>query len=143
MVAVWDPSSTPFITSNKGGNTVNIPSMFFSWKGHSLDFKIPLLRSERALNDEGLRLLNILGLKDHKFLRSDCGAEQVRCTVRHPAIAACVVVPRCGGVPRRPWRWQCATGACGGFGTPDDSWVLRPLCRCRCWQVFRCPLPSL
>ena len=77
LLAVWDTTSTPFITAGSHGSTVNIPSMFFSWKGHSLDFKIPLLRSERALNDEGLRLLRLLGLNDHKFLRSDCGAEQV------------------------------------------------------------------
>ncbi len=75
--SVWDPLSTPFITTGTHGATVNIPSTFFSWKGHSLDEKLPLLRSENALSKQGLRALHLLGLKQHTSLHSDCGAEQV------------------------------------------------------------------
>ncbi len=75
---MWDPLSTPFITTGSHGATVNIPSMFFSWKGESLDEKIPLLRSEAALTKQGVRLLHLLGLKQHNLVRSDCGAEQVQ-----------------------------------------------------------------
>ncbi len=100
---VWDTTSTPFITTNgQYGNTVNIPSTFFSWKGHSLDFKVPLLRSERALTEQGVRLLKALGQRGHKYLRSDCGAEQVRvgwlCLC---GLCACLVSPERKGKERK------------------------------------------
>lgn len=73
---LWDPTSPPYVLNHGSGATLFIPSMFFSWKGDALDMKIPLLRSEAALNREGLRLLNILGHTEHTSLHSDSGVEQ-------------------------------------------------------------------
>ncbi len=42
----WDPSSPAFIVDG----TLCIPTVFISYKGDSLDFKTPLLRSKRALD---------------------------------------------------------------------------------------------
>jgi glutamine synthetase len=60
------------------GATVHIPSTFFSWYGHSLDFKLPLLRAERAVSEQGLKLLKTMGSKGHTHFHTDVGAEQVR-----------------------------------------------------------------
>ncbi len=42
----WDPSSTPFII----GNTLCIPTIFISYTGEALDYKLPLLKSLTALD---------------------------------------------------------------------------------------------
>jgi glutamine synthetase len=49
----WDRTSPPFIR----GDTVYIPSAFISWNGDALDEKTPLLRSQRAIKDAGMKLL--------------------------------------------------------------------------------------
>ncbi len=131
---MWDTTSTPFITDNGNGRAVNIPSTFFSWKGHALDHKTPLLRSERALSEQGVRLLKVLGQKGHKYLRSDCGAEQV--------CEGCACAPMwgptcgvwCGWMPVGAWLWVhvrwCVAGGGGTWlGAPGCcSWVTRPDC---------------
>jgi len=43
----WDPTSPAFIVEN----TLCIPSIFVSYTGESLDYKTPLLRSMKALDD--------------------------------------------------------------------------------------------
>lgn len=57
----WDPTSPVFLWRSGDGITLCIPSVFFSWTGDVLDFKIPLQRSERLLNDAVLRLLCLSG----------------------------------------------------------------------------------
>jgi len=59
----WDPSSPVFIWQGGDGTTLFIPSVFYSWTGDVLDFKIPLLRSESKLSKEVMRLLKLTGLK--------------------------------------------------------------------------------
>lgn len=67
----WDPSSPPFIWEK----TLFIPSIFFSWRGEALDYKIPLLRSDEKINRAALRLLKFCGvLGDRVF--STLGPEQ-------------------------------------------------------------------
>jgi len=56
---VWDPTSFPFLWESAEGLTLCLPSVFLSWKGEALDYKIPLLRSEEKLNTAVLRLLNL------------------------------------------------------------------------------------
>lgn len=73
---VWDPSSPCFITNHGNGTTLNIPSVFFSWKGHALDEKTPLLRSVEALDREAVSLLKALGESSHKAVHADSGVEQ-------------------------------------------------------------------
>ena len=53
----WDTASPPFIR----GDTVYIPSAFVTFNGDALDEKTPLLRSMRAVNSAGKRLLKLLG----------------------------------------------------------------------------------
>ena len=52
-----DPTSPMFIR----GDTVFIPTVFISWHGTSLDEKTPLLKSMKAIDKEGTRLLKLCG----------------------------------------------------------------------------------
>jgi len=71
----WDPTSPVFIWEGGDGVTLCIPSVFFSWTGDVLDSKIPLLRSDKKLNHEVLRLLKLTGIEaTHAF--STVGLEQ-------------------------------------------------------------------
>ena len=73
----WDPNSPPFIVENSNGATLYIPSAFFSWNdGKALDEKIPLLRSEVALQRETLKLFAILNDRSHTHVHMDAGLEQ-------------------------------------------------------------------
>lgn len=58
----WDPSSPPFLWKGSGGVVLCIPSIFFSWNGEPLDFRIPLLRSEKKMSDAALRMLKLTGI---------------------------------------------------------------------------------
>lgn len=58
----WDPTSPVFLWDTGDTITLYIPSVFFSWTGDVLDNKIPLLRSEKKLNDAVLRLMNLTGI---------------------------------------------------------------------------------
>ncbi len=72
----WDPSSPAFIIGSKLGKTLCIPTIFVSYHGEALDKKLPLLRSDEALNRSALNLLQLFGHKDVKKVFSTCGAEQ-------------------------------------------------------------------
>ncbi|MFA6282069.1 MAG: glutamine synthetase III [Candidatus Omnitrophota bacterium] len=72
----WDPSSPAFIIESKLGKTLCIPTIFISYHGEALDKKLPLLRSDEALNKAALRLLELFGHKDVKKVFSTCGPEQ-------------------------------------------------------------------
>lgn len=71
----WDPTSPPFIWEGGDGKTLCIPSVFFSWTGDVLDFKIPFLRSEKKINDAAVRLLNLMGIETES-VASTLGLEQ-------------------------------------------------------------------
>ncbi|MGQ9863082.1 MAG: glutamine synthetase III family protein, partial [Bacteroidia bacterium] len=51
----WDPSSPAFIL----GNTLYLPSIFISYSGEPLDYKVPLLRSMAALQKAALPVLRL------------------------------------------------------------------------------------
>ncbi|MEI6832275.1 MAG: glutamine synthetase III [Candidatus Omnitrophota bacterium] len=72
----WDPTSPAFIIESKLGKTLCIPTIFVSYHGEALDKKLPLLRSEDALNIAALALLKLFGHKNTKKVFSTCGAEQ-------------------------------------------------------------------
>lgn len=72
----WDPSSPAFIIESKLGKTLCIPTIFISYNGEALDKKLPLLRSDNALNKAAINLLNLFGHKDVKKVFSTCGPEQ-------------------------------------------------------------------
>jgi glutamine synthetase len=72
----WDPSSPAYIMHTDNGSTLMIPSVFMSWTGEALDKKIPLLRSNKAMNDAAQKVLSLMGETDVAALNSSCGAEQ-------------------------------------------------------------------
>ena len=72
----WDPTSPVYVMNTANGATLMIPSVFFSWTGEALDKKIPLLRSNAAMNTAAQRVLALMGETDIAPLNSSCGAEQ-------------------------------------------------------------------
>lgn len=71
----WDPTSPVFLWCGGDGMTLCIPSIFFSWTGDVLDTKIPLLRSDKKLNDAVLRLLHLTGIQA-SHINTTLGCEQ-------------------------------------------------------------------
>lgn len=67
----WDPSSYAFIKEN----TLCIPTAFCSYGGEALDKKTPLLHSMEAINDQAVRVLNLLGNPAKKVITT-VGPEQ-------------------------------------------------------------------
>ena len=57
----WDPSSPAFVMRTANGATLMIPSVFMSWTGESLDKKIPLLRSNAAMDTAAKKVLTLMG----------------------------------------------------------------------------------
>jgi glutamine synthetase len=72
----WDPTSPAYIMYTANGATLMIPSVFMSWTGEALDKKIPLLRSNTAMNTAAQKVLALMGETDIATLNSSCGAEQ-------------------------------------------------------------------
>ncbi len=72
----WDPTSPAYVMHTANGSTLMIPSVFVSWTGESLDKKIPLLRSNAAMDKAAQRLLTLMGETEIETLNSSCGAEQ-------------------------------------------------------------------
>ncbi len=75
----WDSSSPVFIFHTKYGKTLCIPTIFVSFRGEALDYKIPLLRSISLLDkaatavcklfDKGIqRVIPTLGMEQEFFL---------------------------------------------------------------------------
>ena len=72
----WDPTSPAYIMETDNGATLMIPSVFMSWTGDALDKKIPLLRSNSAMDKAAQRVLSLMGETEIAPLNSSCGAEQ-------------------------------------------------------------------
>jgi glutamine synthetase len=72
----WDPSSPAFIAEVERGRTLCIPSIFISYTGEALDKKLPLLKSDLAINNAAIGLLKLFGHADAKAVYSTCGPEQ-------------------------------------------------------------------
>lgn len=72
----WDPTSPAYVMHTANGATLMIPSVFMSWTGEALDKKIPLLRSNAAMDKAARRVLSLMGETEIEPLNSSCGAEQ-------------------------------------------------------------------
>ena len=72
----WDPTSPAYIMQTDNGATLMIPSVFMSWTGEALDKKIPLLRSNAAMDKAARKVISLIGETDIAPLNSSCGAEQ-------------------------------------------------------------------
>ena len=68
----WDKTSPPYVRNG----TLYIPSAFVTYLGDALDHKTPLLRSQEAINTEGVRLLRHLGDETAQQVVSNVGCEQ-------------------------------------------------------------------
>ncbi len=72
----WDPTSPAYVMRTANGATLMIPSVFMAWTGEALDKKIPLLRSNAAMDQAAQRVLRAMGETEIETLNSSCGAEQ-------------------------------------------------------------------
>ena len=72
----WDPTSPAYVMNTANGATLMIPSVFMSWTGEALDKKIPLLRSNAAMDKAANKVLLLMGETDIAPLNASCGAEQ-------------------------------------------------------------------
>jgi glutamine synthetase len=72
----WDPTSPAYIQHTANGATLMIPSVFMSWTGEALDKKIPLLRSNSAMNEAAQKVLKLMGETDIANVDSSAGPEQ-------------------------------------------------------------------
>jgi glutamine synthetase len=73
----WDCTSPAFLKEDESGNvTLTIPTAFYSYRGEALDKKTPLLRSMRAISEQGLRVLKALGNTTSTRVTSTVGPEQ-------------------------------------------------------------------
>lgn len=72
----WDPTSPAYVMQTANGAVLMIPSVFMSWTGEALDKKIPLLRSNAAMDSAAQKVLSLMGETDIATLNSSCGAEQ-------------------------------------------------------------------
>ena len=119
----WDPNSPPFVLEHSNGATLYIPSCFFSWDtGKALDEKIPLLRSEVALQRETLRLFHILGDTRHTHVHMDAGLEQ-----------EFFLIDRKYDTPRTSTRCPCT------HLHPVTAVLTHFLCVMRCYSGTTCP----
>lgn len=72
----WDPTSPAFIRKTKLGATLCIPTAFCSYTGEALDKKTPLLRSQEALSNSAVKMLNLLDSKKVQYVDTLVGLEQ-------------------------------------------------------------------
>lgn len=74
---VWDCSSPVFLKKfTDGVSVLCIPTAFCSYNGQTLDKKTPLLRSMKAIDREGMRVLRLAGNTTSKRIIVNVGAEQ-------------------------------------------------------------------
>ncbi|MEA1972416.1 MAG: glutamine synthetase III [Candidatus Cloacimonadota bacterium] len=72
----WDPTSSAFLINSGKRKTLVIPSVFFSWTGHVMDLKTPMLRSQKVLSEKVIRIQKLLGNRYAKRVKVYIGAEQ-------------------------------------------------------------------
>lgn len=72
----WDVTSPAFLKQDPTGTTLCIPTAFFSYYGHALDKKVPLLRSMDCLNKQAMRILRALGNESSQRVITTVGPEQ-------------------------------------------------------------------
>ncbi|MDX5420713.1 MAG: glutamine synthetase III [Hymenobacteraceae bacterium] len=73
--SAWDPSSPAFLIENAGTRTLCIPTIFVSYTGEALDYKTPLLKSLKLLNDASVPVCQYFD-KDVNKVNTTLGIEQ-------------------------------------------------------------------
>ncbi|HHB77812.1 MAG TPA: glutamine synthetase type III [Saprospiraceae bacterium] len=64
----WDPSSPAFIYEVGEGKTLCIPTIFVTYSGESLDYKLPLLKSKAYLEKAALPVVQLFDKKAKKII---------------------------------------------------------------------------
>ena len=72
----WDTTSPAFLKEDKTGITLYIPTAFISYRGETLDKKVPLLRSMEAVGTQAMRILKALGNTTAERVITSVGPEQ-------------------------------------------------------------------
>ncbi|TPE45802.1 glutamine synthetase III family protein [Pontibacter mangrovi] len=73
--SAWDPTSPAFLIENAGTKTLCIPTIFVSYTGEALDYKTPLLKSLKLLNDAAVPVCQYFD-KDVTKVNTTLGIEQ-------------------------------------------------------------------
>ncbi|RDV16343.1 glutamine synthetase type III [Pontibacter diazotrophicus] len=73
--SAWDPSSPAFLIDNAGIKTLCIPTIFVAYTGEALDYKTPLLKSIKLLNDAAVPVCQYFD-KDVNKVNTTLGIEQ-------------------------------------------------------------------
>jgi glutamine synthetase len=71
----WDPSSPAFIHENSTGKTLCIPTVFVSYNGEALDYKAPLLKSIKLVDQAATEICKYF-LKKVTSVKPSLGIEQ-------------------------------------------------------------------
>ncbi|RMG20145.1 MAG: glutamine synthetase type III [Bacteroidetes bacterium] len=74
-ITAWDPGSPAFIFETAYGKTLCIPTIYVSYTGESLDYKIPLLKSISLLEKAALDICHLFD-KNIQGVYPTLGAEQ-------------------------------------------------------------------
>ncbi|MFO7729939.1 MAG: glutamine synthetase III [Spirochaetia bacterium] len=72
----WDTTSPAYLKEDKTGITLYIPTAFISYRGETLDKKVPLLRSMQAVGSQAMRVLKALGNTTAERVITSVGPEQ-------------------------------------------------------------------
>lgn len=64
----WDPSSPAFIYEIGAGKTLCVPTIFVTYSGESLDYKLPLLKSQAFLEKAALPVVQLFDKKAKKII---------------------------------------------------------------------------
>lgn len=72
----WDTTSPAFLKEDQTGITLYIPTAFISYRGETLDKKVPLLRSMEAVSTQAMRILKALGNTTAERVITSVGPEQ-------------------------------------------------------------------
>ncbi|PRY15707.1 glutamine synthetase [Pontibacter ummariensis] len=73
--SAWDPSSPAFIIEGTNSKTLCIPTIFVAYTGEALDYKTPLLKSLKLLNDAAVPVCQYFD-KDVTKVSTTLGIEQ-------------------------------------------------------------------
>ena len=80
----WDPSSPAFILELQEGNTLCIPTIFVTYSGEALDYKLPLLKSQTLLEKAAVPVCQLF---DKSVEKSACnpwmGSKSTFSSTRH------------------------------------------------------------
>ncbi len=91
----WDPSSPAFLLEVGDGKTLCIPTIFVTYSGDSLDYKLPLLKSHAYLEEAALKVMRFFD-DSVKKVKTTLGWEQEYFLVDEALFNARIDLMLCG-----------------------------------------------